>query len=62
MLPVGGFGMAIFAAWVLPEQLRRSELTTGSRFDGLYRAWLLTLRFLVPIAVVAVFLHTIGVI
>ena len=62
MLPIGGFGMAVFAAWVLPEQLRRSQFSEGTRLQNAYRAWLLALRFLVPIAVVAVFLHAIGVI
>jgi len=60
MLPVGGMGMALFAAWVLPERLRRTEFTTGTRLGSLYLAWLLALRFLVPLAVAAVFLHAVG--
>jgi len=60
MLPVGGLGMALFAAWVLPERLRQAEFTTGTRLGRLYNGWLLVLRFLVPLAIVAVFLHTIG--
>lgn len=60
MLPIGGLGMALFAAWVLPERLRRTEFTTGTRLGSLYRAWLVVLRLLVPLAVVAVFLHAIG--
>jgi NSS family neurotransmitter:Na+ symporter len=60
MLPIGGLGMAIFAGWVLPESLRRSEFVAGTRLGRLYRAWLQTLRFLVPIAVGTVFLHKLG--
>jgi NSS family neurotransmitter:Na+ symporter len=60
MLPVGGLGMAIFAGWVLPESLRKSEFVAGTRLGGLYRAWLQILRYLVPIAVGAVFLHILG--
>jgi NSS family neurotransmitter:Na+ symporter len=60
MLPAGGLGMAIFAGWFLPESLRRSEFVAGTRLGGLYRAWLQILRYLVPIAVGAVFLHILG--
>ena len=61
MLPIGGFGMAAFAAWVLPKRLRRAEFSRGTRLGRFYRAWLLALRVLVPLAVAAVFLHAIGV-
>lgn len=60
MLPVGGFAMAIFAGWVLPEQLRREEFSTGTRLASLYGIWLGVLRYFVPLAVVAVFLYKIG--
>lgn len=61
MLPIGGLGMAIFAGWFLPETLRRTEFLTATRWGRLYRTWLLLLRFLVPVAVAAVFLHLLGV-
>ncbi|MDX1643389.1 MAG: sodium-dependent transporter [Thermoanaerobaculia bacterium] len=62
MLPVGGFLMAVFAAWILPERMRHQEFVTGTRLGRLYRGWLLLLRYFVPLAVVAVFLHSIGLI
>jgi len=60
MLPIGGLGMAVFAGWVLPDRLRRAEFTTGTRWGRVYGLWLLALRFLVPLAVTAVFLHSVG--
>lgn len=61
MLPVGGFLMAVFAAWILPERLRHQEFVTGTRLGRLYRGWLFLLRYFVPLAVLAVFLHSIGI-
>jgi NSS family neurotransmitter:Na+ symporter len=60
MLPIGGLGMAVFAAWVLPGRLRRAEFTSGTRLGRLYGLWLVILRFFVPTAVAAVFLHLLG--
>ena len=54
MLPLGGFALALFAGWVLPERLLLAEL--GLK-PGTARLLQLLLRTLVPvcIAVVTVF-------
>ena len=59
-LPLGGMGMALFVAWRLPEQLRHSEFASGSRVASCYLAWLRVLRYLVPLAIAAVFLRAVG--
>ena len=61
LLPIGGFGIALFVAWKVGDQLRRDEFLRGSRFAIFYGVWLNVLRFFVPVAVIAVFLHVFGV-
>lgn len=59
MMPAGGLGFAVFGGWVLADPARRAQFPPG--FAGaLYRGWLMVLRFGVPLAVVTVFLHAIG--
>lgn len=59
-LPIGGMGMALFVAWRLPETLRRSEYVSGSRLARTYVGWLVVLRYVVPLAILAVFLRAVG--
>lgn len=61
LLPLGGLGIALFAAWRVSDDARRLGFQNGSRFGQFYGAWLCLLRYLVPVAVIAVFLHAIGV-
>jgi NSS family neurotransmitter:Na+ symporter len=60
-LPIGGMGIALFVAWRLPDALRRTEFVRGSRLGRYYLGWLMTLRFVVPLAIIAVFLRAVGV-
>ncbi len=59
MMPAGGLGFAVFGGWVLADATRRAQFPSTFA-DVLYRGWLLVLRFGVPLAVVTVFLHAIG--
>lgn len=61
MLPLGGFGMALFVAWRMGPAAREQAFKAGSRFARLYWGWVWLLRYLVPAGVAAVFLHAIGV-
>ncbi len=60
-LPIGGMGIALFVAWRMPESLRREEFVSGSRLGRLYVAWLTALRYVVPLAIITVFLRAVGV-
>ncbi|MCA9526979.1 MAG: sodium-dependent transporter, partial [Myxococcales bacterium] len=60
LLPLGGLGIALFAAWRVGDAARRVEFGEQTAWGRLYLGWLLVLRFVVPVAVVAVFLHLIG--
>jgi NSS family neurotransmitter:Na+ symporter len=62
MLPLGGLGIAVFTAWRLNEAIRHDHFLSGSRLGFFYRGWLSLLKFLVPVAIVFVFLHAVGVI
>jgi len=62
MLPFGGLGIAIFTAWRMNEALRSKSFLSGSNLRIFYKTWLLLLKFLVPIAIVLIFLHAINLI
>ena len=61
MLPAGGLGFAIYTAWRLGEVRRREQFSSGLS-ARMYTSWLLVLRWLVPVAVVVVVLHALGVV
>ncbi len=61
LLPLGGFGIALFVAWKVGDKLREDEFLAGSKFGKFYGIWLGVLRFFVPIAVGLVFLKAIGI-
>ncbi len=61
MLPLGGLGIAMFVAWRVGGEAREAGFKAGSRWGKLYWAWVQLLRYLVPIGVLAVFLHAVGV-
>jgi len=57
MLPMGGLLMAIFAGWVMRTQHVREELGLTLRSYGV---WRFTIRFISPLAIIAIFLYLIG--
>ena len=62
MLPIGGFGIALFVAWRMGGAAREQAFKAGSHLARLYWGWVWLLRYVVPAGVVAVFLHAVGVI
>ena len=60
MLPLGGLGIAVFLSWRVGSEARRQGFLSGTRYGKLYWGWLQLLRYVVPVGVVAVFLHAIG--
>ncbi|MDQ7017422.1 MAG: sodium-dependent transporter [Gammaproteobacteria bacterium] len=57
MLPLGGLMIAIFAVWVMKKESSRQELGLGSVGFSL---WYWVTRFVTPVAVLIVFLTSIG--
>jgi NSS family neurotransmitter:Na+ symporter len=62
MLPLGGLGIALFVAWRVGDTAREEGFKAGSTLGRLYWGWVQLLRYVVPIAVVAVLLHAVGLI
>ena len=65
MLPLGGLGISVFVGWRLNDLERYHAVADGSKLGAalpLYQGWLQFLRFVVPVAIVLVMLHAIGVI
>lgn len=62
LLPLGGFLIAVFTGWVLPEDIRRAEFCRGSRFASQYPIWLFFIRWVTPVAMFVVLLFSLGVI
>ncbi len=60
MLPLGGLGIALFTAWRLDDAIRHDHFLSGTKLGVFYRGWLLLLKFVVPVAIVFVFLDSIG--
>ncbi len=59
MLPLGGLGIAIFAAWQMRRRSAVEELNMGDRFA--FRVWYFVVSFITPVAITLVFLNVIGV-
>ena len=56
MLPIGGFLIVTFAAWVLPKDLVTTQLGFSSGLK--WRLWLILGRVVAPVGVLTVFLYT----
>jgi NSS family neurotransmitter:Na+ symporter len=63
LLPLGSFLTCILVGWIVPQKVVRDEFTNwGTVSVTLYGVWLFLIRFVSPLAIVAVFLHQMGVI
>lgn len=60
LLPLSGLGIALFVAWRVGADAREQAFRSGSRFGKLYWGWVWLLRYLVPPAVIVVFLQASG--
>ena len=67
MLPMGGLLIAVFVGWFMNADLRRKELLAGTPeeqaglWETVYSAWIVVLKFVVPLLVLIVLLNKIGV-
>jgi NSS family neurotransmitter:Na+ symporter len=63
MLPAGAFLTSIFIGWFVSQQLVYDEFTNNDTVSRpLFRVWLFCVRFVVPIGILLIFLHQLGVI
>ena len=61
MLPLGGLLMAIFAGWILPRHVTAHELGIAED-NRWYRTWRVLVRYVVPAAIIVVFINSLGLI
>lgn len=62
-LPIGGMLTCIFLGWFVPKKLVHDEFTNWGTVSGaLFGVYLFLIRFVCPIAILAIFLHQLGVI
>ncbi len=57
LLPLGGLLMALFAGWVMKTHHVQEELNVSTQP---YRVWRFTIRFISPLAILAIFLYLFG--
>ncbi|MBZ0095570.1 MAG: sodium-dependent transporter, partial [Sulfuricella sp.] len=57
LLPLGGLLMALFAGWVMKTHHVQEELNITTQP---YRLWRFTIRFVSPLAIIAIFLYLFG--
>jgi NSS family neurotransmitter:Na+ symporter len=60
MLPMGGFLVAIFCAWIMRDQDTSEELGMAES-SLLYMGWHWTMRVIAPILIIIVFLNALGI-
>ena len=57
MLPLGGFLITVFVAWLISKKSVVDELNLGEGF--IFRAWFFTVRYIAPTGVIVIFLHAV---
>lgn len=63
MLPAGAFLTSIMLSWFANRQLVWNEFTNdGAVSTTVFKVWMFTIRFIVPLCIVLIFLHQFGVI
>jgi NSS family neurotransmitter:Na+ symporter len=62
VLPIGGLGISLFMAWRVDDAIRHDHFLSGSNLAFFYKAWVWLLKYFVPVGIMLVLLHAIGVI
>lgn len=61
MLPVCGMFAAIFVGWILDKHIVKGEVTNYGKLNApYYPVYLLILRFVAPIGILAIFMNELG--
>lgn len=62
-LPVGGFFTCIFMGWVVDKKIIKDEFTNWGTLNKMYfGSYYFIVRYICPLALIAIFLHQLGVI
>lgn len=61
LLPIGAFFISLFVSFKIPRNALYEELRKGSNVTvTLFKIWFLLIRYVVPIVIIIVFLHSLG--
>ena len=61
MLPAGAFLTSIMLGWFVSRQITRDEFTNGGVLkESFFAVWLISVRFVVPLCILLIFLHQFG--
>jgi NSS family neurotransmitter:Na+ symporter len=62
MLPAGGFLTSIIMGWFVNRQMVREEFTNhGTVAESFFTAYLFSVRYIVPLCILLIFLHQFGI-
>ncbi|HLR51529.1 MAG TPA: sodium-dependent transporter, partial [Candidatus Avamphibacillus sp.] len=62
LMPIGAFAIAIFTAFKVPRKVLLEEISYGSKLGKkIFALWFMIIKYVVPVAIVIVFLDVIGV-
>lgn len=63
LMPLGALLTCIFIGWVVPRMVVHDEFTNwGTVAQRAYAVWLITVRYVTPLCIIAIFLHQAGII
>lgn len=62
LLAITALLTALYVGWFLPASVRRAGFCEGSQLGFVYRLWLFATRYVVPIAILLVILHSAGIV
>ncbi len=61
IMPLSSLGVAVLVAWVLPKTAVLEHMKVGTNLpDWMGTAWRITLRYIAPLAILLVFVHSLG--
>ncbi|MDD2336541.1 MAG: sodium-dependent transporter [Geobacteraceae bacterium] len=60
LLPLGGLLITVFTGWVITTRVAKSEIEKGAVRFHFYPVWHFLIKYVSPVLVAIVFLHTIG--
>lgn len=61
-LPIEALMIAIFSGWILERAITHQELMSGTTMKWVWRPWLFFVRWIAPLAIIAILLQETGVI
>ena len=62
MMPIGGFLTSVLMGWFVDRQLLRDEFTNrGTVAESFFKAYMFSVRYIVPLCIIMIFLHQFGI-